>query len=113
MFDNTTAGITKQRLFGDREVGLTHPDLPSYIRLADNGDIQIMVNGEVGIIISQIHGSIMFVADVIKFVSKENGGLRWNQLNFNKDATTYNEPTFVYSKEEYDMYTGLDDYLDW
>jgi hypothetical protein len=33
--------LKSRKEFSDREVGLTHPDMSSFIRLNDNGDIEI------------------------------------------------------------------------
>lgn len=92
--------IKKRREFSDREVGLTHPDLSSFIRLTDQGDIEVFAAAGVGMIISGKSKSISLFADSIRFFCKEDG-LRWNNYNFNYSASSYFEPTFVkidYSK---------------
>jgi len=86
--------IRRRDEFSDREVGITHPDLSSFIRLNDAGDIEIFAGPEVGIIISAKSNSILLFADVVKVNSKEDG-FRWNTYSFNYAANTYREPTFV------------------
>ena len=86
--------VKKRKEFSDREVGLTHPDMSSFIRLNDEGDIEIFAAPGVGIIISARAKSISFFADTVKMFTKEDG-LRWNSFNFNYSASTYIEPTLV------------------
>lgn len=86
--------IRKRKEFSEREVGLTHPDLSSFIRLNDEGDIEIFAAPGIGIIISARAKSISFFADYVKIFSKEDG-LRWNSYNFNYSASSYVEPTLV------------------
>ena len=86
--------IKRRKEFSDREVGLTHPDISSFIRLTDDGDIEIFAAPGVGIIISARAKSISLFADSVKMFTKEDG-LRWNNYNFNYSASTYIEPTLV------------------
>lgn len=86
--------ISKRRQYSDREVGLTHPDLDSFLRLNDQGDIEIFAAPGVGIVISARSKSISFFADSIRFFTKEDG-LRWNSYNFNYSASKFSEPTLV------------------
>lgn len=103
-----------QEKFGLREVGLTHPDLSSFIKLADNGDIHIVAAEGLAIILHPQNKSITFVGDTVKFLTKEEDGLRWNKLSFNSQATKYTEPAFVsYVEDDYqNLYRGLDDFLE-
>jgi len=91
---NPDVELKKRKEFSDREVGLTHPDLSSFIRLTDQGDIEIFAAPGVGIIISSRSKSISLFGDSIRFFSKEDG-LRWNSYNFNYAASNYIEPTLV------------------
>jgi len=94
-FNYSAKNETRRRNeFSDREVGLTHPDLSSFIRLNDAGDIEIFAGPEVGIIISAKSNTISFFADTVKINTKEDG-LKWNTFNFNFSATTFREPTLV------------------
>lgn len=86
--------VRKRKEFSDREVGLTHPDLSSFIRLNDRGDIEIFVAPGVGIVLSAKSKSISFFSDSVRFFTKEDG-LRWNSYNFNYCASSYIEPTLV------------------
>jgi hypothetical protein len=86
--------MSKRKTFSDREVGLTHPDLSSFIRLNDYGDIEIFAAPGVGIVISGRSKTISMFADNIKFMCKEDG-LKWNRYNFNYSASSYAEPTLV------------------
>lgn len=86
--------IAKRREFSDREVGITHPDLSSFIRLNDQGDIEIFAAPGIGIVISARSKSISLFGDSIRFFSKEDG-LRWNSYNFNYSASSFAQPTLV------------------
>lgn len=86
--------IKRRKEFSDREVGLTHPDMSSFMRLNDEGDVEIFAAPGVGIIISAKAKSISLFADSIKMFTKEDG-LRWNSFNFNYSASSYIEPTLV------------------
>ena len=86
--------LKKRKEFSDREVGITHPDLQSFIRLNDQGDIEIFASPGVGIIISSRSKSISIFGDSIRFFTKDDG-LRWNSYNFNYAASNYIEPTLV------------------
>lgn len=92
--------LNRRKEFSDREVGVTHPDLSSFIRLNDQGDIEIFAAPGLGIVISSRSKSISFFADNIRMFSKEDG-LRWNNFNFNYAASSYIEPTLIkFSKEK-------------
>lgn len=105
--------INKQNEFSEREVGLTHPDKFSFIKLADNGDIHIMAQDGVGIIISASQECIFLVADTIKFLTKEEEGLKWNKVSFNHKATSYQEPSLVYPKKDSNnIYSGISQFLE-
>lgn len=102
-FESTASSTTSESLemsrrknFSQREVGLNHPDNPSFIRLTDSGDIEIFATPGVGIVINGSTRTISFHADNIKFYTKEDG-LKWNSMDFNHSATTFAEPTFVSS----------------
>ncbi len=86
--------LKNRKLYSDREVGLTHPDLSSFIRLNDQGDIEIFAAPGVGIVISSRSKSISLFGDSIRMHCKEDG-LRWNSFKFNYAASKYSEPTLV------------------
>ena len=106
------AQINKANKFGLREVGINHPDTTSFIKLSDNGDISIMAQDGLGIIISYAQNCIFLVGDNVKFLTKEDEGLRWNGLAFNPKATTYSEPAFIFPKKQTaGIYDGLSDFV--
>jgi len=86
--------LERRKKFSDTEVGITHPDLPGFIRINDSGDIEIFAAPGVGIVISGKSKSISLFAESIRFNTNEDG-LRWNSFNFNYSASTYIEPTLV------------------
>lgn len=97
---NESDEIKKRITFSTREVGLTHPDTSSFIRLSDKGDIEIFAGQEIGIIISPSSGSISLFADVVKIFTKEDNGLRWNNMSLNYASDQYNEPALVRTNEK-------------
>ncbi|HJS83581.1 MAG TPA: hypothetical protein VJ742_12180 [Nitrososphaera sp.] len=98
--------------FSETEVGITHPDNNSFIRIRENGDIEIMAGEGLGIILSPSKKTINLVGDNVKFLTKKTG-LRWNEFAFNDRAVGYQEPTFL--QTEYDevkgFFEGVEHYL--
>lgn len=89
-------GVAAARdLFGEREVGLTHPDNPAYIKISDSGSIEAMCGDELGIIIDSYTRTIHIYGDSVVLHTKQQGGLRWNRLSVNHRATKYTEPALV------------------
>lgn len=86
--------ISRRNEFSKREVGFNHPDTPSFLRLTDDGDIEIFAAPGVGIVISATGRSISLFADNIRLFSKDDS-LRWNNHYFNYSAIDYSEPTLV------------------
>lgn len=105
--------LKRRREFSDREVGVTHPDLNSFMRFNDHGDIEIFAAPGVGIVISTRSKSISLFADSIRFYSKEDG-LRWNNYNFNYASSDYSEPTLlkVSPKNIHSAQNGISYFLD-
>jgi hypothetical protein len=91
---NIEAELNKRNEFSRREVGLNHPDNHSFLRLNDDGDIEIFAAPGVGIVISASGRSISLFADSIRMFTKDDG-LRWNNYNFNYSAYDYSQPTLV------------------
>lgn len=106
--------IGRQNVFGNNEVGLTHPVQPSYIKLADNGDVYIMANPNLGIIMNSAKNSITLVADKIKFITNPNNeALGWNDMYFNHKATSYTEPTLITPPStQVGIFDGIDQFLE-
>lgn len=92
---NEALEIKKRTEFSHREVGLTHPDNNAFLRITDNGSIEIFAAPGIGLIINPNTRSISFYSDSIKFFSKEDDGLRWNEKSFNPAADVYNEPALI------------------
>lgn len=110
MFGRGEDIIESQEQFSVREVGITHPDNPGFIRICDNGDIEIMAGDGLSIVMNSRSRSISFVADSIKFITKKDGGLKWNRLTFNEKATGFSQPTFltIDEREALGVYRGVD-----
>lgn len=92
---NEALEIKKRTEFSHREVGLTHPDNNAFLRITDNGCIEIFAAPGIGLIMNPNTRSISFYSDSIKFFSKEDDGLRWNEKSFNPAADVYNEPALI------------------
>jgi hypothetical protein len=97
---NEAEELKNRNSFSRREVGLTHPDTSAFIRLSDRGDIEIFSGEELGIVISPSSRSISIFADVVKIYSKEDNGLRWNNMSLNYASDIYNEPALVKTSEK-------------
>jgi len=110
---NDAQELAKRNTFSRREVGLTHPDTSAFVRLNDRGEVEIFAGEELGIIISPQTRSISIFADVVKVVTKEDYGFRWNNMSFNYASDAYNEPSLVKTSEkEYNSgYLYADYYL--
>jgi len=87
--------LNNRNKFSRREVGLNHPDVFSFIKLADNGDIEIMAAPGIGIIISAVTRSVSILADTLKIYTTEDDGIRWNNYSFNYAASDFTEPVLV------------------
>lgn len=88
------AELNRRNQFSQREVGLNHPDTNSFLRLNDEGDIEIFAAPGVGIVISASSRTISFFSEKVRFFCAEDG-LRWNEFNFNYSASDYSQPTLV------------------
>lgn len=87
--------LKRRKQFSTREVGLNHPDNHSFIRVTDSGEIEIFGGPGIGIVINPGTRSISFFADSVKFYTKEEDGIRWNNKSFNPASDKYNEPALV------------------
>lgn len=107
--------LGQQDQFGGREVGITHPDRSSFIKLSDNGDIEIIAGEGLGIILNLGRRSITFMADQVKFMTHNDAGFRWNQVALNPNATSFNEPAFTNVSEDkvkVDLFKGVSHFLE-
>lgn len=94
-FDRPTMEKLAQDQYSSKEVGLIHPNRGSFIRLNDQGDIEISATEGLSMILHAETRSITFVADKIKFLTKEGDNIRWNDLFFNSFATDFTQPALV------------------
>lgn len=94
-FEQQYNQLRTEESFSGREVGLNHPDNSSFIKVADNGDITLSVGTGCSIIMSSVNKSITFVADNVKFLVRDEDGVKINDLILNSKATKYSEPTFI------------------
>jgi hypothetical protein len=97
---NEAEELRRRSTFSRREVGLTHPDTSAFVKLNDMGEVEIFAGEELGIIISPTTRSISIFADVVKIVTKEDYGLRWNNMSFNYSGDEFNEPSLVKTSEK-------------
>ena len=97
---NESEELRKRTTFSRREVGLTHPDTSAFVRLNDRGEVEIFAGEELGIVISPSTRSISIFADVVKIVTKEDYGLRWNNMSFNYSGDEFNEPSLVKTSQK-------------
>lgn len=105
--------INEQDSYSSREIGLTHPDVAGFIRICDSGNIEIIAGEGVSLVLNPTNRSITLVADTIKFLTRHEGGLRWNRILFNEKANRFNEPTFINfddKSEGSSLYQGVDYY---
>jgi hypothetical protein len=96
-----------------KDVGITHPDNDAFIKIDEGGRIYIMSQPNLGIVIDPSRQSVAFVGDRIKMITKDDEGLKWNNLSFNPQAFNFAEPTFLYSKDTTNfIYDDIDRFLD-
>lgn len=86
--------------FGNEEIGLNHPNVASFIRLRDDGVIEINADDGVSIQLDPQSRSISFIADRVKFFTREEGGIRWNEHELNNRATRFDEPALVEADDQ-------------
>lgn len=114
IFDSVRKHLNQQDIFGTREVGVTHPDNGSFVRIKDDGSIELVAGGETSIILD-VSGVVSINADVIKLHTRAEGGFRWNKVAFNERAVGFSEPTFIEVEDTLDIksiYRGVDYYTD-
>lgn len=85
---------TAQDHYGSNEVGLVHPNRNSFIRIRDNGDIEISATDGCSIILSATQRTVIVNADEVRF-STNVGGFSWNKAKFNDNALSFKEPALV------------------
>lgn len=104
--------LIDQDKFQNREVGLTHPDLSSFVRLNDAGDIEIVVDERLAMIFHRASGTLTIVADQVRFLTKDSEGIRWNNNLLNQQATVFTQPALIPLPvgENSSLYAGAEDY---
>lgn len=103
-----------QDQFSATEVGVTHPLNSSFVRIRDNGDIEIMAVDGLGITMNVSRRNMTIIADEIKFLTKETSGLRWNNFAFNPNANNFSQPTLTQNPEHtvrVDLYSNVQHYV--
>ena len=112
-FVRPTGHIAQQDTFSNTEVGVTHPSQPSFMRLLDNGDIEIMAKDGVGIIMSAASQTITLIGHAVRFLTTDDNGLVWNRTAFNEHATSFNEPALLNLADTdlQQMFQGVDTYI--
>ena len=111
-FTRPVKAVENRERFSRTEVGITH--LPAYIKLADNGDIELWASEGLGMVFHPGNRSITIVADTVKFLTKPYDGLRWNDLAFNYEADQFQEPALMPFDSDgiQNIYRGTDDFLE-
>ena len=112
-FSRPILQIAQQNTFSNSEVGVTHPQHPSYVRLLDNGDVEIMAKDGVGIIMSAASHTITFVGHAVRFLTTDKNGIVWNRTAFNEQATTFNEPALfnLADTDLQQMFQGTENFI--
>ncbi len=111
-FEMPIDNLTTQDTYGDQEIGMIHPQMASFIRLNDAGDIEIVVSDSLAIVLHKATNSITFVADTIKFLTKDGDSIRWNNSNLNSRATDFTQPALIPLQVDQmaSLYDGSDEY---
>lgn len=113
-FQRPLLAMSEQSMFSPTEVGITHPYTNAFIRLTDDGDIELVAGPGLAMILHPQNRSLTIVADSVKFVTKEQGGLRWNKFAFNPQADQFQEPALIPWNEETvsTLFSDLDDFFE-
>lgn len=106
--------IAEQEQFSPTEVGISHQFTNAFVRCLDNGDVELVAGEGLAIVLHAQNRSITFIADKVRFITREEGGLRWNQQVFNPKANKFTEPALLDQEPEdgSGIFRGLDDFLD-
>jgi hypothetical protein len=94
-FERPIENLETQDSFGDTEVGFIHPIESQFVKLNDAGDMMFVVSDSLAIIMHKATNSMTFVADSIRFITKEGDSIRWNNNNFNSRATDFTQPALT------------------
>lgn len=99
-----------QDQFSLREVGMTHPDNASFLRIKDNGDIELSSAEGCGIILHAATGNVTVVGNEIRFITNDGNTIRWNSRRFNSRSVVFTQPALVEmdDDEQYSPYSGAE-----
>ena len=114
-FDRTE--IIRQLSIEDRfsldEVGLTHPNTNAYVKLCNDGSVEIYAGNDTGVFMNPNTKTITFMADKVKFITNNENGICWNDKELNSQATSFTEPALVpiESRPENGAYRDFSNYI--
>lgn len=113
-FKRPIKAVQQREQFSDTEVGITHPHVPGFMKISDNGDVEMWASEGLGMVFHPANRSVTIVADTVKFLTKEQDGLRWNQMSFNYQADKFEEPGLMpfEEREIHNIYRGIEDFLE-
>ena len=90
-----TAMLGMEDNYNPSEPGVTHPHNDAYIKLCNDGTIEIYAGNSTGIFLNPNTRSITFMGDCVKFITNNEDGIRWNDMAFNDQASVFTEPALV------------------
>lgn len=93
-YDDIHKVVNKMSSFNEREVGITHPDNNSFVKINDNGDIEAFAGEGLGIIIRAKNRSITLMADTVRFMVRDMG-VSINDTTINEKARKFTEPSLI------------------
>lgn len=113
-FERPHNNLMAQDQFGLREPGITHPDTDGYIRLRDNGDIELIVSDGLGMVFNKRKRTVTIIADEIKFLTNAGDSIQWNDKKLNSQAVLYTQPALVplEAQEKFSPYTGTEEFFE-
>lgn len=113
-FERPFNNLLAQNQFSLREPGLTHPDNETYIKLRDNGDIELVVSEGLGMVFNKRKRSVTIIADEIKFLTSLGDSITWNDKKLNSQAVLYTQPALVPTEahEKFSPYTGTEEFFE-
>jgi hypothetical protein len=100
LYKHPRRDLEVEQRFSTTELGFRHPFTGSYIRVGDDGSIQITVgdSGRTGITLDE--NGITIFGDKITILSGPNG-FSWNGKDFNPCSDRVDEPTLISRSKSY------------
>lgn len=113
-FERPYQNLMNQDKFAPREPGLTHPDTDAYIRLRNNGDLELVISDGLGMVFNKRKRSVTIIADEIKFLTNPGDSIRWNDKRLNSQAFLFTQPALVPTEEQelYSPYNGTEEFFE-